>query len=160
MDAIEMLTAQHRQVDELFEEIESAKGEEKRMLFIQLADMLAAHSVIEERHFYPMVRAKQTEELLDESLEEHLSVKRLLSDLLRMDLDDERYDAKISVLKEQVQHHVEEEEGELFPQVKKLFDADVLEGIGQEMTATMVELVDQEPRNDVYASSEEGRPLH
>lgn len=160
MDAIEMLTAQHRQVDELFEEIESAKGDEKRMLFIQLADMLAAHSVIEERHFYPMVRAKQTEELLDESLEEHLSVKRLLSDLLRMELDDERYDAKISVLKEQVQHHVEEEEGELFPQVRKLFDADVLEGIGQEMTATMVELVDQEPRNDVFESVEQAQPVH
>jgi hemerythrin superfamily protein len=160
MDAIDMLEAQHREVEETFSKIEEAEGEQKRKLFIQLADSLAIHATIEERHFYPAVKAKRTEEILLESLEEHLAVKRLLSDLLRTDIEDETFDAKLSVLKEQVEHHVGEEEGDLFPKVRKIMDDDQLEAIGQEMTATAAELAEGEPRNDVPSQTEHAPSLH
>jgi hemerythrin-like domain-containing protein len=161
MDAIEMLMEQHEQVDDLFEKISNAGGsKDKWSTFLTLADMLAVHAAIEERHFYPAVRAKQTEEILLESVEEHLAVKRVLADLLRADVEDPSFDAKIKLLQELVQHHVEEEQDELFPKVKKLLDADQLEAIAQEMTATMVELADTEPRNDVPSQTDHPASLH
>jgi hemerythrin superfamily protein len=135
----------------LFSKLEKAKGgSAKEKLFIQIADKLAVHATIEERHFYPAVKAKRTEDILLESLEEHLSIKRVLSDLLEIDADDETFDAKIKVLKEQVEHHVEEEESDLFPKVKKVLDAEELEALAQEMAAEQAELEDKgDPRNAV-----------
>jgi hemerythrin superfamily protein len=160
MNAIELLTEQHREVDDLFEELEDTKeASEKQEIFDELADMLAVHATIEERHFYPAVKERRTEDILLEALEEHLSVKRLLADLLDCAPSDETFDAKVSVLKEQVQHHVKEEEGDLFPKVKKLMSSDELEAIGQEMTATQVELEEQEPRKSVRAQTESAPPL-
>jgi hemerythrin superfamily protein len=151
MDAIEMLISQHKEVDGLFEQIEAAKTEdEKADLFAQLADKLAVHATIEEKHFYPAVKAKRTEDILLESLEEHLGIKRVLADLLATEASDDTFDAKIKVLKEQVEHHVEEEQTDLFPKVKKLLDSETLMAIAQEMTATQEELIEAgEPRNAV-----------
>jgi len=119
----------------------------KAQLFEELADKLAVHASIEEHHFYPAVKAKRTEDILLESLEEHVGIKRVLADLLETEASDETFDAKISVLKEQVSHHVEEEEGELFPKVQKLLSSEQLEAIGQEMSAEQAELEDSgEPR--------------
>src|SRR5687768_12693556 len=119
MNAIELLESQHREVEKLFEMIEAADGEKKMELLGELADTLAAHATIEEKIFYPRTLAARTEELLREAVEEHLSVKRVLADLLETSEGDENLDARIKVLKEQVEHHVEEEEGELFPKVKR-----------------------------------------
>ena len=160
MNAIDMLKAQHRLVEKLFEAIKGAKGGEKRELFFELADSLAIHTTIEERHFYPAIKAKQTEDILLESLEEHLAAKRTLADLLVTDVGDETFDAKLTVLEEQISHHVEEEEEEMFPKVQKLLDADQLEGIAQEMTATATELADKEPRNQVPTEVEAAPTLH
>jgi len=122
-DVLEVLTAQHTRVDELFERIE--KGDRKQEAFVDLANLLAAHATIEEKIFYPAVMVKDTSELLHESVEEHLSIKRLLADLITMKVDHETFDAKISVLKEQVSHHAhKEEEAKLFPKVKSLLNAD------------------------------------
>src|SRR5579885_2142742 len=111
MNAIDMLKSQHREVEKLFSKIEhSRKAEVKQQTFDLLADKLAVHAAIEEHHFYPAVKAKQTEDQLLEAAEEHLAVKRLLADLLQMNAEDETFDAKITVLKEEVQHHVKEEE--------------------------------------------------
>lgn len=161
MNAIDMLEEQHREVEDLFEQIEDAEGTaEKRELFAQLADNLAVHATIEERHFYPAVKAKDTEEILLESVEEHLAVKRLIADLLADDIDDDTFEAKVKVLKEQVEHHVEEEEDQLFPKVRKLFDEDALEAIGQEMTATQQELLQQgDPRQAVPAETDKAAPI-
>src|SRR5688500_8847072 len=120
MDAIELLKQQHQEVKKLFAMIEEAEGDDKAALVDELADNLAAHAAIEEEIFYPHTLSARTEDLLREAVEEHLSAKRLLADLLECDVDDDSYDAKIKVLKEQIEHHVEEEEGELFPKVKKL----------------------------------------
>jgi hemerythrin superfamily protein len=151
MNAITLLTEQHRQVETLFEYVAESEGEEKQELFVELADLLAMHATIEERHFYPAVRDKQTDDLVVEALEEHLEVKRLLADLLRVDVGDGSFDERLEEIKEQVQQHVKAEEGELFPMVRRLLDSDALETIGRDMAATMVELADTEPRNDITA---------
>jgi len=156
MDAIELLESQHRKVEDLFSKIESADDlSEKEALFNQLADDLAIHTSIEEHQFYPAVKARQTEDLLLESVEEHLGIKRALADLLEIDAADKTFDAKIKVLKELVAHHAEEEEDELFPKVRKLLDDDILEALGQEMTAAQVELEEKgSPREAVPSEIE------
>jgi hypothetical protein len=104
--------------------------------------------------------AKQTQEILLESVEEHLSVKRVLADLLDLSPDDDQFDAKLSVMKEQLEHHAhEEEEGELFPKVKKLLGKDELEALGGEMASMFQELLTQSPRKNVPAETGEAAPL-
>jgi hemerythrin superfamily protein len=161
IDVLELLTEQHREVDQLFEAIESGNGD-KQALFVQLADKLAAHATIEEKIFYPSVMAKNTEELLHESVEEHLSAKRLIADLL--DLDPERdadeFDAKISVLKEQISHHAhEEEEKKLFPILRKNLSADERAAIGNECLAMFEVLIEKEPRRNVPGETAEAAAL-
>src|SRR4051794_12084444 len=141
MSAIDLLEMQHREVEDLFEDFESeTSAEGKRDVFLQIADKLAIHAAIEEKHFYPAAKDRDTEELVLQAAEEHLSVKRLIADLLKLDPEDETFEAKVSVLKEQVAHHVEEEEGELFPAARKLLDDTMLEALDQPMDATQEEL--------------------
>jgi hemerythrin superfamily protein len=131
MNAIKLLESQHREVEALFSKIEKATStHEKAKLFAQLADDLAMHAAIEEHQFYPAVRAKRTEDILLESLEEHVGIKRVIADLLAISASDESFDAKIKVLKEQVEHHVEEEETDLFPKSKKVLDSQEMEALG------------------------------
>jgi len=156
MNAIELLKSQHREVAKLFSKAEKAKRPaDKGELFDQIADKLAVHAAIEEHHFYPAVKAKRTEDILLESLEEHLGIKRVIADLMDTDADDETFGAKLKVLQEQVEHHVEEEETDLFPKVSKLFDGEQLEAIGQEMSAEQAELeAEGSPRRSVPSETE------
>lgn len=148
MNAIEMLKKQHREVEELFETLEGA-GEgamkTKERVFQQLADALAVHAEIEEKIFYPESKdaAEDTEELLREAVEEHLSVKRVIADLMQTGPEDEQFDARCKVLKEQIEHHVKEEEEELFPKVKKACSKEQLEDMGERMEAMADELEEQ-----------------
>lgn len=157
MDALKLLALQHDEVDALIADIEdAASAKQKEALFVKLADNLAAHAKIEETIFYPAVMAKQTEDLLLESAEEHLSIKRVLADLLDLDPDDDAFDAKLAVMKEQISHHArEEEEGELFPKVKQLLDADERAALGNEMLAKFEELIGEEPRTAIPAETDE-----
>lgn len=161
MNALDLLKEQHDEVDQLFTLIEEAQDpDEKEDLFAELADNLAAHAEMEERLFYPAVMAKQTEELLLESVEEHLSIKRVLADLMELDPGDEHFDAKLNVAKEQVAHHARvEEEGELFPKVRKLMSADELEGLGSEMARFFEELLEDDPRLDIPGQTDHAAPL-
>ena len=144
MNAIDLLESQHRDVEDLFSELESATDDEtKADLFEELADKLAVHAAIEEHHFYPAVKDQRTEDILLESLQEHLAVKRILADLLETGAEEETFDAQVKVLKETVEHHVEEEETDLFPKVRKLLSKDQLEAIGQAMSAEQAELEDR-----------------
>ena len=148
--AVELLTEQHREVEKLFTAFEKAQGaDDKQELFETIADKLAIHARIEEEYFYPAVTAKKTEDMVLEAFVEHTSVKRLLADLLDMDADDPKFDAQMKVLKEQIEHHVEEEEGQLFPAAKKVLNKDELMAVAQEMTALQTELEDTEPRNQI-----------
>jgi hemerythrin superfamily protein len=160
-DALDLLKAQHRGVDRLFHEIRSAKGPSKANSFRELADMLTVHATIEEWIFYPNVRNDETEDLLAESTEEHLAMKRTLADMLDEDVAGETFDAKLNVLEEQVHHHaIEEEEGKLFPKVRAATDDDYRAALASEMIALMVELQEKgAPRNAVRAEIDEAAPL-
>jgi hemerythrin superfamily protein len=160
VNAIELLKSQHQDVKKLFKKIEKAEDDEKLDLFEQLADDLAVHASIEEKHFYPATKNARTEELLQEAVEEHLSVKRLIADLLEMSADDAQFDAKVAVLKEQVDHHVEEEENELFPKVQKMLKEEELEDLGVVMEDMAEELkAGGAPREQVPAETGSAAPL-
>jgi hemerythrin superfamily protein len=161
MNAIDLLESQHREVEDLFAKIDKAgNAERKEQAFVQLADSLAIHSAIEEHHFYPAVKESETEELLIESVEEHLEIKRKLSALLEIDVADETFDAKLEALRDDVERHVEEEEEDLFPKVMTLFDEDQLESIGQAMSAEQAELEEKgNPRDAVPSETENPAPI-
>jgi hemerythrin superfamily protein len=142
MDAIEMLEEQHRDVEDLFEELESAHAADVQDLFDELADQLAVHSLIEEMHFYPAVRARRTADIVLESLEEHHTIKRLLAGLLEMAPNNPQFEARLAVLKEQVEHHVTEEEDELFPKVRKVLDKKQLVALAEDMSVSQENLLD------------------
>jgi hemerythrin superfamily protein len=161
MSAIDLLESQHREVEKLFSQIEKAKDSAKKTeLFEQIADKLAIHAAIEEHHFYPAVKEKRTEDILLESLEEHVAMKRTLADLMKIDADDETFDAKVKVLKEEVEHHVGEEESDLFPKVKKIFAKADLDLLEQEMVSEQEELLEAgEPRAAIPHETGEAAPL-
>jgi hemerythrin superfamily protein len=161
IDALELLIAQHDEVDDLIDQIEDSDDEDERAtLFRELADKIAAHAAIEEKLFYPSVVSADTAEMLLEATEEHLVIKRVLADLLEMEPDDDRFDAKLTVLKDVFRHHArEEEERELFPIVRRMMNADERAGMGNELLAMYEELIDQEPRMNVPAETREAAPL-
>jgi hemerythrin superfamily protein len=161
MNAIELLKSQHRKVESLFSKLEKAtQAKQKEQYFVEIADSLAIHASIEEHHFYPGVKDKATEGMLLESVEEHLTIKRVLSDLLELDADDKTFDAKIKVLKDLVEHHVEEEEDSLFPAVAKAIDKADLEAIGKAMSEEQAELEEKgNPREAVPAETDIAAPI-
>ena len=143
VDAIKFLKQQHDDVEGLFDEFENSENDqEKQSLFEQIADNLAIHATIEERYFYPAVRAKQTEQQLEEAYDEHLEVKKLILDCMNS-TEEPGFDGKVAALKGAVLHHVEEEEGELFPKVKELFDKQGLDALGQQLEGEAASLEEQ-----------------
>lgn len=159
MDAIKLLKQQHREVEQLFKKAENAEGREKEQIFLQIADDLAMHATIEERIFYPAVFSEATEDQLQEALQEHLQMKRMLADMLDMDASDDRFDAKLKVLKEEVEHHVEEEEDEMFKDVQKLLPKEALEALGAEMEALAAQLKSEDLREQIPAQTDEAPNL-
>ena len=136
MDAITLLKDDHRTVEQLFKRFEQA-GErahvQKRQIVDRIIEELSVHAAIEEQAFYPVARATvpNTEDMALESLEEHHVVKWLLSELVDMDPAHERFDAKVTVLIENVRHHVEEEESDFFPKVRKQLGRNELADLGE-----------------------------
>ncbi len=138
MDAIVLLKNDHKTVEKLFKQFEKAGDDAydaKRKLVQQMIEELSVHAYIEEQIFYPDARQEvpETEDHVLESLEEHHIVKWVLSELQDMDPHDERYDAKVTVLTENVRHHVEEEEQEWFPEVRKALGRKRLQEIGDRL---------------------------
>lgn len=151
MDALELLMQQHDEVDELIADIEATDDADARQqLFEELADKVTAHASVEESLFYPAVLARQTEEILIKSVGEHLALKHLLADLIELDTEDDEFDVKLAVMKEQLAHHAhEEEEAQLFPKVRTLLTQFERDALGHEMLVRYLELLDEEPRFDV-----------
>lgn len=136
MDAFNLLKADHRKVEELFEQLESASGQAKMRVFQQIKTELELHTHIEETIFYPALEEpKQTHDLTLEAYEEHDVVKKLLQELSRARTVSDEWEAKAKVLQENVEHHVEEEEGELFPKASSALGADEIETLGEQMEA-------------------------
>ena len=158
-NAIEMLTKQHREMEAALKAISDGDSGARLELFAKAADLLMSHVLVEERVFYPAVKAKRTEDVLLESLEEHLSIKRLLSDLVALPDDAAVFEPKFHVLAEQLEHHHEEEEEKLFPKVKKLLSNDELEELGERMQAAQAKLMAKEPRALAAEQTEEAASL-
>ena len=140
MNAITLLKNDHKTVEELFKRLEKLGPravKSKRDIVERIVRELTIHAGIEEMLFYPAVREAaengDVDETVLESLEEHHIVKWVLWELERMSAEDERFDAKVTVLMENVRHHVEEEEKELFPQVNKLLGRARLDELGDAM---------------------------
>jgi hemerythrin superfamily protein len=122
-DAIALLKADHRTVEELFEKFEKTNSKDRKLKLVKsICEELTLHAELEENFFYPPVREtlKKDGDLLDEAQVEHNSLKWLIAQLEAEGPDSDLYDAKVTVLKEYVQHHVKEEEKQLFPKVKKI----------------------------------------
>jgi hypothetical protein len=136
MDAFELLKTDHEKVSQLFKEIESASGQAKGRVFTQLKSELDVHAHIEEKVLYPAL--ENTEEARDitlEAYEEHKVVKDLLAELANGGPLNDEWDAKLTVLKENVEHHVKEEEGELFSKARKALSEEEIDRIGAELEA-------------------------
>jgi hemerythrin superfamily protein len=145
MDAIEMLKADHQKVTQLFSEYTATREQKaKRQIAEQIFVELETHAQLEETVFYPAFEEEADEEgkqLVAESLEEHQTVKDLIEELRGLEADDAEFDAKFRALMENVQHHVEEEEAEMFPQAEEVLEAqmedlmDEMQELKQQLTA-------------------------
>jgi hemerythrin superfamily protein len=146
-DAIQLLMSDHKEVEELFKQFQKVKKNDgdKAGIVKQICDALSVHAEIEEEIFYPAARdalSEKGEDMLDEAEVEHASIKSLVEQLEDADSEDDLYDAKVKVLCEYVTHHVKEEEGEMFPKVRKT-NLD-LEELGAELMERKQELMEEE----------------
>ena len=137
-DAIVLLKNDHKTVEKLFKQFEKAGDnahKTKRDLVDKIIEELSTHAAIEEQHFYPTIREKAPDIADDvlEGLEEHHVVKWTLSELKDMSPQAERFQAKVTVLIEMVRHHVEEEEGDMFPKVREAMGRKDLQELGETM---------------------------
>lgn len=138
-DALAVLKTDHDKVKELFSQFDAlgdGATKTKQDLARKICQELTVHARIEEEVFYPRVRKAGEEEKDEvlEGLEEHKLIKELVAELEGMTPEDETFDAKVKVLKEQVEHHVKEEEGEMFPRVRKAIKEAELIRLGGELT--------------------------
>jgi hemerythrin superfamily protein len=161
MNALELLESQHREVEEIIAQVQATgDSDAKTRAFEKLADSLAIHASIEEHQFYPAVKAKGPTELVLESVEEHLGIKRMIADLMKIDASDDTFDAKVKVLKDMVLMHIKEEETQLFPQVQKLFDDDQLDELGEGMESEAGQLyADGAPRMSIPSETEQAAAI-
>lgn len=143
MNAFELLKQDHKKVSGIFENLEptTERGVKTREeLFAQLKQELDIHARIEEEIFYPAIKeAKETRDITLEAYEEHNVVKQLLAELDELPKSDETWGAKLKVLKENVEHHVEEEEDEMFPSAREVLSTEQIEELGTRMEAAKKE---------------------
>ena len=158
-DVLELLSTQHQEVDDLIARIEARDGN-IGALFTELADKLAAHATVEEKLFYPAIMEPDTKTQLKEAVEEHLSIKRILADLIAIGPRDEQFFAKLKVLKEQVSHHAhKEEEGKLFPKLRMTLSADERAALGNEVIVMYEELMQSHPYKNVSGETDAAAEL-
>jgi hemerythrin-like domain-containing protein len=134
MDAFELLKADHKKVAQLFDELEKATGKNKIAVFNQIKNELELHTHIEEKIFYPALeKPAETHDLTLEAYEEHDVVKKLLAKLSRATAPDDEWEAQAKVLRENVEHHVDEEENELFDKAEDALSDQQIETLGSRM---------------------------
>lgn len=135
MDALELLKQDHQKVKELFEQAEEAEGKDQQDIFEQIKTELETHARIEETVFYPAVQKhEELKDMVLESLEEHKQIKTLLREMDNLASDSEKFEPKLQVLMENVEHHAEEEEeGKMFPKIREIMDKQKLEQLGADL---------------------------
>jgi hemerythrin superfamily protein len=161
VDATEYLTRQHREIEQaLRQALDTEDAAAKRSRFLDIADALILHIASEEQLFYPAIHDDPNEDVLLESLEEHLALKRLLADLLVLAGDDTTFQPKLHVLRELCEHHHKDEEKKLFPEVRRKQDPARLAALGREMEALQLSLQARgRPRRAVREQTEAAAPL-
>ena len=140
MNATSLLTSQHRKVEALFKKLENGRSDHAPLLD-ELANSLAAHMAIEQELFYPAIKHVDSE-LVDESFEEHALAELALKRLIATDPEDEEFHARVTALKELIEHHVAEEEQELFPAVEEQIEEEELTELGEQMKTRFQEVFD------------------
>jgi hemerythrin superfamily protein len=146
LDAITLLKTDHLAVKKLFEsekKLTRTDGKKKEAIFNQIKVALTVHATIEEEIFYPAVKSARSEQAKDEAregYEEHKQIKSLLAQIAAITSADETYDMKIKVLMEDVEHHVKDEETEMFPDAKKFLGEKRLMELGAELEARKQQL--------------------
>jgi hemerythrin superfamily protein len=138
MNALELLKEDHQKVKELFERAEATEDQkEKNKIFEEISRELETHTRIEETIFYPaMQEHEELKDMVLESIEEHRQIKTLLKEIDNLKADSEKFEPKLKVLMENVEHHAEEEEeAKMFPKVEEICDAGELEELGQQLEA-------------------------
>jgi hypothetical protein len=140
VDAVEMLKQDHQKVKDLFKRFESARDEATKEEIADEVDLeLRVHSMIEEEILYPAMREIDSE-IIAESFEEHGVVEQLLNELASMELGEEQFEAKFKVMQENVEHHIEEEEGDMFPKASRIPN---YAQVGQKMMQRKTELQEE-----------------
>ena len=140
MDAIELLKEDHKKVEKIFAAME--KKDNRQKMFPELDRELSVHAEIEEKIFYPATKeAEPTRDLVLESIEEHKQIKMVLADLEQTDMTTDVWGAALMVLREDVTHHVGEEEDELFPKVRKVLSKQQLADLGTRMEELKMQLL-------------------
>ena len=144
-DAIALLKEDHRKVEDLFEQFEKARGDErKQKLALQICKELTIHTMLEEEIFYPACEGNVEEDLLKESFVEHDAAKVLISEIEAGEPSEEFFDAKVKVLKEEIEHHVEEEEQPKKGVFAQAREADIdLKAIGEQMARRKEQLTEE-----------------
>jgi hemerythrin superfamily protein len=140
MKATSLLESQHRKVEALFKKLEAGRSDPGAVLK-ELANSLAAHMAIEQDIFYPRIKEVESD-LVNESYEEHALAELALKRLLMTDPEEESFQARVTTLEELIEHHVEEEEQELFPKVEKALQEQELAQLGKAMKARFDEVLD------------------
>ena len=142
-DAIALLKADHRKVEELFEKFEKAKSDSvKTSLVQQICTELSVHTAIEEEIFYPACTGQIEDDTLTEAYVEHDGAKVIIAELLASSPDNEFYDSKVKVLSEQIKHHVKEEEMRAEGMFAQARDAGLdMDALGEQMAARKKELL-------------------
>lgn len=144
MDALKLLKTDHDKVKKLFKEFEEAHEKGNKLAEGELAGIIISelelHTQMEEEFVYPDAKAQgdDLEELTLEAYEEHNVAKTLIEEIKALSPDDETFAAKVTVLQEAVEHHIDEEENEMFPKVRRTFDDEQLRAIGKAITETKV----------------------
>lgn len=141
MKATSLLEKQHRKVEAIFKKLEGGRSEAAPLL-TELANDIAAHMMIEQEIFYPAVREVK-EDLVLEAYEEHAVAEFALKRLLETKPSDETFLAKVTTLKELIDHHVKEEEDVLFPKVEKEIEEKLLTELGKQMKARFEEVLEE-----------------
>jgi hemerythrin-like domain-containing protein len=139
MDALSLLKDDHDRVKKMLEELDATTERATKTrteMLAKLKQELTIHEAIEEEIFYPAMKEHaEAKEIILEAYEEHDVVDTIMTEIERTPVEDERWGAKLTVMKENLEHHIDEEEGEMFKQARRIFDEDSLVALGEQMAA-------------------------
>jgi hemerythrin-like domain-containing protein len=134
MDCLQLLKDEHDEVKKLFKQLDKAEGAQAGRLWREISMKLSLHEELEETYFYPQLRKdERAKEIVLEGYQEHHVMDVLIEEINGLEPDDEAFHPKATVLQENTEHHIEEEEGELFPKVRKIWDLDKRKEVGTSM---------------------------